>query len=85
VTLSVSRGPQTTGVPEVTSLDRAAATQTLRSSGFRVSVVEETTEDPTLDNVVLSQDPEGGTELEPGSQVTITVGRFEALPADTDE
>jgi len=82
VTLSVSRGPTTTAVPDVTSLDRATAEQTLRDSGFRPVVQRQDTEDPALDNVVLAQSPEGGTQAEPGAQVTLTVGRF-VEPTDT--
>jgi serine/threonine-protein kinase len=84
VTLSVSKGPTTSQVPDVTSLDRDTAIETLRSSGFRVQVTEQDTDDPSLDNVVLAQDPEGFAEAEPRSVVTITVGRFvEPPPTET--
>jgi serine/threonine-protein kinase len=76
VTLQVSEGPPTSTVPDVTSQDEAAARSQLRSSGFRVRVVREDTEDPTLDGLVTSQDPPGGTELEAGEVVTIFVGRL---------
>jgi hypothetical protein len=33
-------------------------------------------EDPSLDGVVISQDPEGATEAEPNAVVTIIVGRL---------
>ena len=39
-------------------------------------VVGEDTEDPSLDGLVISQDPPGGTELEQGETVTIFVGRL---------
>jgi hypothetical protein len=32
--------------------------------------------DPAQDNVVQDQDPDGGSEAEPGSTVTIFVGQF---------
>ena len=76
VVLSVSRGPTTTAIPDVTSLDRATAEQTLRDSGFRPRVQRQDTDDPNLENVVIAQDPEGGTQAEPGAFVTIVVGRF---------
>jgi eukaryotic-like serine/threonine-protein kinase len=76
VVLAVSRGPTTTAVPDVTSLDRATAEQTLRDSGFTARVVREDTDDPSLDLVVVAQSPEGGTQAEPGSVVTITVARY---------
>jgi serine/threonine-protein kinase len=76
VTLSVSRGPETSQVPDVTSLDREIAVETLRTSGFKVKVQRQDTDDPLLDDVVLSQDPEGFSDAPPRSTITITVGRF---------
>ena len=76
ITLSVSKGPKTSAVPEVSSLDRGTATSTLENSGFRVRVAPQQTDDPSLDNVVLAQDPAGGSQAKPGTTVTITVGRF---------
>jgi serine/threonine-protein kinase len=84
VTLQVSEGPPTSTVPDVTSQDEAAARSQLRSSGFRVRVVGEDTEDPTLDGLVTSQDPPGGTELEAGEVVTIFVGRL-IVPEEEDD
>ncbi len=84
VTLQVSEGPQTSEVPDVTSQDAASARSQLQSSGFRTRVVREDTEDLSLDGLVISQDPAGGTELEPGETVTIVVGRF-VEPTDEGE
>ncbi len=83
ITLTVSRGPQTVAVPDVTSLDRDTAVATLQDSGFEANVAQEDTEDPSLDGVVLSQDPAGGAQAEPGSPVTIVVGRFAPAPLET--
>jgi serine/threonine-protein kinase len=81
VTLSVSKGPTTTRVPDVTSQDVDTAKATLENSGFKVKVVEQTTNDPNADGIVLSQDPAGNTRAKKGSTVTIVVGKFqEALP-----
>jgi serine/threonine-protein kinase len=82
ITLTVSKGPTTAAVPDVTSLDRDTAIATLEDSGFETNVAQEDTDDPSLDGVVLSQDPAGGAQAEPGSPVTIVVGRF-APPAET--
>ncbi len=84
VTLQVSEGPQTSEVPDVTSQDVASARAQLQSSGFRTNVVREDTEDVSLDGLVISQDPPGGSELEPGETVTLVVGRF-VEPADEEE
>jgi eukaryotic-like serine/threonine-protein kinase len=84
ITLQVSRGPQTSQVPDVTSQTEAGASAQLETSGFQVQVVEEIIEDESLDGRVLSQDPEGGTEAEQGTTVVIVVGRFEApAPEET--
>ncbi len=83
VTLSVSRGPETTAVPEVTTFEASVAEATLRAAGFRVQTVFENTDDPTFDGVVISQDPLAGTPAEPNSVVTIFVGRFVAPSTET--
>ncbi len=76
VTLSVSLGPPATPVPDVTSLDQAAATATLQSAGFVAKVVSQATTDPGQDGIVLSQTPVGGASAKAGATVTITVGRL---------
>jgi eukaryotic-like serine/threonine-protein kinase len=76
VTIKVSKGPTTKAVPDVSSTDLASAEQTLRASGFRFTVVEQPVDDPTSDGIVLDQTPAGGTQAEPKSVVTLTVGRF---------
>ena len=86
ITLTVSKGPTTAAVPDVTSLDHDTAMATLRDAGFRAVVTQEDTADPSLDGVVLSQDPAGGTQAEPGARITIVVGRFvEPTGEPTDE
>jgi beta-lactam-binding protein with PASTA domain len=80
VTLTVSKGPQTSGVPNVEGNDEAAARSTLEASGFKVRVQHEDTTDQTLDGFVISQDPAAGTAAKPKSKVTIVVGRFKAPP-----
>jgi serine/threonine-protein kinase len=83
VTLSVSRGPETTAVPEVTTFDASVAEATLRAAGFRVQTVFENTDDPTLDGIVISQDPLAGSPAEPNSVVTIFVGRYVVPSTET--
>ncbi len=83
ITLQVSRGPQTSQVPDVTSLSEEDAAAQLSQSGFEVQAVEEIVDAEDLNGRVLSQDPEGGTEAEQGTTVVIVVGRFEPPPATT--
>src|SRR3990172_7233279 len=78
VTLSVSRGPVTSAVPDVTTQDVTIAQTTLEAAGFRTRVVLEDTDDPNFDGIVISQDPVGGTQAKPNSLVTLFVGRFVA-------
>jgi eukaryotic-like serine/threonine-protein kinase len=76
VTLSVSKGPTESTVPDVSSFSRADAIATLRSSGFKAVVETSEVQDPLLDGVVLFQNPGAGTSARPGSTVTITVGHY---------
>ena len=76
VTLSVSRGPTTAAVPDVTTQDVTIARATLENAGFRVRETLEDTDDPSSEGIVISQDPVGGAQAEPNSIVTLFVGRF---------
>jgi beta-lactam-binding protein with PASTA domain/predicted Ser/Thr protein kinase len=78
ITLSVSRGPTQSQVPNVEGAAEADAVQTLEAAGFEVNVQREDTDDPALNGFVLRQDPAGGTRAAQGSTVTIFVGQFEA-------
>ena len=80
ITLSVSKGPKQTQVPDVTNQDEASAKATLQSAGFKVAVVNQDVTDPALEGIVLSQSPNGGTKAAQGSTVTITVGRLPKEP-----
>jgi beta-lactam-binding protein with PASTA domain/predicted Ser/Thr protein kinase len=75
VTLQVSEGPTTSTVPDVTSQDEETARSQLEGAGFEARAERVDTDDPCLDGIVIDQDPAGGTEAEPGTQVTIFVGR----------
>jgi serine/threonine-protein kinase len=76
VTLSVSKGPTTSAVPDVTTQDVSIAQTTLEAAGFRTRVVLEDTDDPNFDGIVISQDPVGGTQAKSNTLVTLFVGRF---------
>ena len=80
VTLSVSKGPKESSIPDVTSQDEEAARAALESAGFDVVVQDEETTDPTQDGIVVNQDPPGGTKAAPGTTVTIFVGRLLPTP-----
>jgi eukaryotic-like serine/threonine-protein kinase len=76
ITVTVSKGPSTSAVPDVTSEDYAIAQTTLENAGFRTRFSYEDTDDQSLDGIVLSQDPIGGSQAKPNSVVTLFVGRF---------
>ncbi|HUF01011.1 MAG TPA: Stk1 family PASTA domain-containing Ser/Thr kinase [Gaiellaceae bacterium] len=84
VTLYVSRGPDTTAVPDVTATDVAIAQATLESAGFRWRIRFEDTTDQTQDGIVLSQDPAGESQARPNAIVTLFVGRFVDEPSDEE-
>jgi serine/threonine-protein kinase len=84
ITLTVSKGPQTKGVPNVEGSDQQGATSQLQASGFTVRVQSQNTTDPTLDGIVLSQTPGGGAQAKPGATVTIVVGHYTAQSTTTN-
>ena len=75
VTIVVSSGAQDVSVPDVTGLTEADARLRLTSAGFEVVVEQRSTLDPNQVGRVIAQTPSGGSRAEPGSTVTIAVGR----------
>jgi serine/threonine-protein kinase len=83
VTVFVSTGPGTVIVPEVTCLSFNAAQNQLRQAGLNpVNSADTVAINPAcpLGNKVAAQDPGAGTEVEPGTTVTLFGG---AEPAPT--
>jgi serine/threonine-protein kinase len=78
ITLSVSKGPKLSTVPDVTSQDEASARTSLESAGFVVQMQQQDVNDPGLEGIVLSQRPTANTQAKQGSTVTIVVGRLVA-------
>jgi eukaryotic-like serine/threonine-protein kinase len=74
VTLSVSKGPAPVRVPDVTGAQTAAATTSLQNLGL-VPVSIETSGTSAQVGTVISQSPDAGTKVDPGSQVRIFVGK----------
>jgi serine/threonine-protein kinase len=71
VTLFVSRGPKLTKVPVLVGAQREVAVQRLRSRGLEASISEEESSEPK--GQVIRQAPDAGSEVEPGSAVSIIV------------
>jgi beta-lactam-binding protein with PASTA domain/predicted Ser/Thr protein kinase len=75
VMLFVSRGPKLTKVPVLVGSQRQLAVQQIRGRGLAPSVSEEENRAP--EGQVISQSPSAGTEVEPGSTVSIIVSSGE--------
>jgi serine/threonine-protein kinase len=71
VTVFVSQGPKLAKVPVLVGTQRRVAVQQIRGRGLSPSVSEEESNSPSGE--VISQSPSAGTEVEPGSTVSIVV------------
>ncbi len=81
INLSVSSGPGTVSVPNVTGEFLEDARAQLTADGFDVTVVEQETTDVSQDGIVISQLPGAGTEADHGSTIELTVGVYVEPPA----
>jgi len=79
VTLFVSSGPSQVGVPPLVGITFDAAKQRLSAKGLEYSSTGVDSERPAGE--VLTQDPDAGTQVDPGSTVELTVSNG---PSDTD-
>jgi serine/threonine-protein kinase len=83
ITLSVSKGPATTQIPDVSGQSQADATALLQGAGLNVAVITDPVTDPSQDGIVLSTDPAAGADAKAGEIVTIHVGQLTASPGTT--
>jgi serine/threonine-protein kinase len=70
VTLTVSSGPGTARVPDLTNQPRSAARKALTDLGFKVGE-ERQSSDTVTENHVIGTRPDVGTELDRGTTVTL--------------
>lgn len=83
VTITVSKGIEESTVPNVTGKPKAEAITELEAAGLTVATVL-TTEDKTKeDGTVVKQSIEGGTNVEKGSTITITVNQIQQAVSGT--
>jgi eukaryotic-like serine/threonine-protein kinase len=75
VVLKVSSGPKLAKVPVLVGSQRSLAVQQIRGRGFTPSVEE--VEDTAPEGQVIRQAPSAGSQLPPGSTVSITVSEGE--------
>jgi eukaryotic-like serine/threonine-protein kinase len=71
VRLFVSTGPEQVTVPDVVGLTRSSAESRLEDEGLEVAVQEQPSDQP--EEEVTAQSPTGGTHVDKGTEVTITV------------
>ena len=71
ITVNYAAAPETVEVPSVVGEQQSSATQLLRRAGLGVSVSERADSSPA--GTVLSQSPEGGAAVEPGTTVQLVV------------
>ncbi|WP_340380688.1 Stk1 family PASTA domain-containing Ser/Thr kinase [Streptomyces sp. SS7] len=79
VTLTVSDGPQTVKVPDVTGSRLDKAKGLLTSDGLEPGQVTEEFSDDVIKGFVISTSPEAGTERRAGSAVSIVVSKGRAV------
>jgi eukaryotic-like serine/threonine-protein kinase len=75
VSIVVSRGRQQAKVPNLIGKERREAVEEARAAGLVPEVQEEETEVPAQVGRVTDQFPPPGSEVEPGSGMTIVVGK----------
>lgn len=72
VILAVSTGEKGVEVPDITGLSKAEARVKLESAGFRVTENEGLSDDVPAGNII-SQNPQGGSQAEEGSEIVVVV------------
>jgi serine/threonine-protein kinase len=77
ITLSVSKGPASTQVPDVTGSNQATAEAILNGAGLTPAVIYDPVTDPSQDGIVQSEDPAAGSPAKSGEVVTIHVGQLQ--------
>jgi hypothetical protein len=82
-TTTTATTPTAARVPNVTGDSARAATSALIAARFTVAEKTKTVSDRNRNGVVLDQRPAGGSTVNQGSAVTITVGRYNARSQTT--
>ena len=83
VKVSVSNGPPMRTVPQVVGETSEQAMHDLQAAGFKVNELFVSVSDPTQDDIVQSQSPDGNSQAPEHSTVTINVGQFSGTTTST--
>jgi eukaryotic-like serine/threonine-protein kinase len=78
VTIVVSTGKVKVNVPDVRGRTESTARSILQGAGLKVARKQEPVTDQADDGKVVDQSPQGGSQVDKGSTVTIFVGKFAA-------
>ncbi len=84
VEIIVSSGREKKKMPGVVGLERREAVEEVRAAGLTPLVVEEETRNEEKIGLVIRQTPSGGTQLLPGAEVTLNVGKRAAAPEEEE-
>jgi len=87
VSITISQGPSTIQIPDLTGRTLADARSTLEQLGLHLGATSRDTSSFMPENTVLSQAPSPGSTVSAGASVNLRVSRFppppRLLPADT--
>jgi len=83
VNLVVSSGPSSVLVPDVVGDTQAAAVSALQGPGLNPVEICQSTNNPSQDQIVQSQSPNGGVAVSPGTTVNITVTNLSGCSGTT--
>ncbi len=83
VTVYVSTGVPQVTVPDLTNDTQAAATAALQAAGLVGSFSTVPVSNGNQDGIVQSQTPSNGTNVNQGSTVNVTIGKFTPSPTTT--
>ena len=76
ITLTISKGPQTVIVPDVSGFDAGSADSTITDAGLKYRPIRQDTLNIAESDSVISQDPVGGSEAALGSTVKVYIGNY---------
>jgi beta-lactam-binding protein with PASTA domain/predicted Ser/Thr protein kinase len=84
VSIIVSKGEEKATAPNVIGKERAEAVEAVREAGLKPVVQEQETEVPAQVGRVTDQFPPPGSEVKPGSTVTLVVGKAATGSSETE-
>jgi serine/threonine-protein kinase len=74
VTLTLSSGPEEVTVPDLNGRTREQATTDLQNIGLKISFEDKVTDQSTMVDKVIAQDPKANSKISKGGTVKVTIG-----------